>query len=89
MPQGGDLPRPQRAGKTTTCAADRVRGPDPGHRRIAGIDVQTDRIAAAEHLGYLPENGPLYDDMTPHAAELLARPGVWPARISATGSMMC
>jgi len=27
--------------------------------------VATDRIAAAERLGYLPENGPLYPDMTP------------------------
>ena len=39
--------------------------PTHGSARIAGIDVQTDRIAAAEHLGYLPENGPLYPDMTP------------------------
>jgi ABC-2 type transport system ATP-binding protein len=27
--------------------------------------VATDRITAAERLGYLPENGPLYPDMTP------------------------
>jgi ABC-2 type transport system ATP-binding protein len=39
--------------------------PTHGLARIAGIDVQEDRIEAAEHLGYLPENGPLYPDMTP------------------------
>jgi ABC-2 type transport system ATP-binding protein len=39
--------------------------PTHGSAKIAGIDVQTDRLAAAEHLGYLPENGPLYPDMTP------------------------
>jgi ABC-2 type transport system ATP-binding protein len=39
--------------------------PTHGRARIAGIDVQTHRIEAAEHLGYLPENGPLYPDMTP------------------------
>jgi ABC-2 type transport system ATP-binding protein len=40
--------------------------PTRGVARIAGIDVQADRIEAAQHLGYLPENGPLYADMTPH-----------------------
>jgi ABC-2 type transport system ATP-binding protein len=33
--------------------------------RVAGVDVSTDRIRAAERLGYLPENGPLYPEMTP------------------------
>ena len=47
------------------AAVDRVRAPTHGSAHIAGINVQTDRIAAAEHLGYLPENGPLYPDMTP------------------------
>jgi ABC-2 type transport system ATP-binding protein len=32
---------------------------------VAGLDVARDRIGAAERLGYLPENGPLYPDMTP------------------------
>ena len=27
--------------------------------------MATDRIGVAEHVGYLPENGPLYPDMTP------------------------
>jgi ABC-2 type transport system ATP-binding protein len=30
--------------------------------------MQTDRIAASEHIGYLPENGPLYEEMTPRSA---------------------
>jgi ABC-2 type transport system ATP-binding protein len=59
---------PNGAGKTTTMRLlTGFIAPTRGEARIAGIDVQTDRIAAAEHLGYLPENGPLYPDMTPLA----------------------
>ncbi len=29
--------------------------------------MSTDRLAGAARLGYLPENGPLYDDMTPRS----------------------
>jgi ABC-2 type transport system ATP-binding protein len=29
--------------------------------------MATDRLAGAERLGYLPENGPLYPDMTPRS----------------------
>jgi ABC-2 type transport system ATP-binding protein len=36
-----------------------------GTAKIAGHDMATDRIAGATKLGYLPENGPLYPDMTP------------------------
>ena len=36
-----------------------------GEAKIAGFDMATDRLKAAEVLGYLPENGPLYPDMTP------------------------
>jgi ABC-2 type transport system ATP-binding protein len=39
--------------------------PTTGTARIAGLDVVADRIHAAERLGYLPENGPLYPEMTP------------------------
>jgi ABC-2 type transport system ATP-binding protein len=61
---------PNGAGKTTTMRLlTGFVAPTHGTARIAGIDVQADRLAAAEHLGYLPENGPLYPDMTP--AELL------------------
>src|SRR5215471_7499351 len=57
---------PNGAGKTTTMRLlTGFIAPTSGTARIAGIDVQEDRIAAAEHLGYLPENGPLYADMTP------------------------
>src|SRR3954466_11319008 len=57
---------PNGAGKTTTMRLlTGFIAPTRGSARIAGIDVQADRIAAAEHLGYLPENGPLYLDMTP------------------------
>ena len=57
---------PNGAGKSTTMRLlTGFMAPTRGVARIAGIDVQEDRIAAAEHLGYLPENGPLYPDMTP------------------------
>jgi ABC-2 type transport system ATP-binding protein len=57
---------PNGAGKTTTMRLlTGFIAPTRGTAKIAGIDVQADRIAAAEHLGYLPENGPLYLDMTP------------------------
>ena len=59
---------PNGAGKTTTMRLlTGFVAPTRGTARIAGIDVQANRIEAADHLGYLPENGPLYPDMTPHA----------------------
>src|SRR5437660_9694812 len=62
---------PNGAGKTTTMRLlTGFIAPTKGVARIAGIDVQHDRLAAAERLGYLPENGPLYPDMTPQ--ELLS-----------------
>ena len=36
-----------------------------GRARLAGLDVQQQRLAVSRKLGYLPENGPLYKDMTP------------------------
>jgi ABC-2 type transport system ATP-binding protein len=57
---------PNGAGKTTTMKIlTGFLAPTSGSSRIAGFDMATDRLAAAEKLGYLPENGPLYLDMTP------------------------
>jgi len=57
---------PNGAGKTTTMRLlTGFVAPTHGSAKISGIDVQANRIEAAEHLGYLPENGPLYPDMTP------------------------
>ena len=39
--------------------------PSEGVAKIAGHDMSNDRIAGSKRLGYLPENGPLYPDMTP------------------------
>jgi ABC-2 type transport system ATP-binding protein len=39
--------------------------PSAGQAAIAGLDVHQERTEASKRLGYLPENGPLYLDMTP------------------------
>ncbi len=57
---------PNGAGKSTTLKIlTGYLAPSAGTARIAGLDVSTDRIAAAARIGYLPENGPLYPEMTP------------------------
>ena len=57
---------PNGAGKTTTMKMlTGFLAPSAGSARIAGLDVHKERIAASKRLGYLPENGPLYLDMTP------------------------
>jgi ABC-2 type transport system ATP-binding protein len=57
---------PNGAGKSTTMKMlTGYLAPSAGTARIAGYDMSTDRLKAASHLGYLPENGPLYPDMTP------------------------
>jgi len=59
---------PNGAGKSTTMKIlTGYLAPSAGSARVAGLDVVTDRIQAAERLGYLPENGPLYPEMTPLA----------------------
>ncbi len=59
---------PNGAGKSTTMKIlTGYLSPSEGTARIAGVDVVTDRMRAAEQLGYLPENGPLYPEMTPLA----------------------
>ncbi|MCA9184551.1 MAG: ATP-binding cassette domain-containing protein, partial [Planctomycetales bacterium] len=59
---------PNGAGKSTTMKLlTGYLSPSEGVARIAGHNMSEDRLAGAERLGYLPENGPLYPDMTPHA----------------------
>jgi ABC-2 type transport system ATP-binding protein len=57
---------PNGAGKTNTMKMlTGFIAPTAGTARIQGHDIQTERLAAAARIGYLPENGPLYPDMTP------------------------
>lgn len=57
---------PNGAGKSTTMKLlTGYLAPSQGTARIAGHDMSVDRIAGSVKLGYLPENGPLYPDMTP------------------------
>lgn len=57
---------PNGAGKSTTMKLlTGYLSPSTGNARIAGFDTSTQRIEASKRLGYLPENGPLYPDMTP------------------------
>lgn len=59
---------PNGAGKSTTMKLlTGYLAPSTGRARIAGHDMATDRLAGAAKLGYLPENGPLYPDMTPRS----------------------
>jgi ABC-2 type transport system ATP-binding protein len=57
---------PNGAGKSTTMKIlSGYLAPSEGTAYIAGLDIQRDRLEAARRMGYLPENGPLYLDMTP------------------------
>ena len=57
---------PNGAGKTTLMRMlTGFLAPSAGRAAISGFDVRKQRIEAAKRLGYLPENGPLYPDMTP------------------------
>ncbi len=59
---------PNGAGKSTTMKMlTGYLAPSEGTARIAGHDMYTDRLAGSARLGYLPENGPLYPDETPHS----------------------
>ncbi len=59
---------PNGAGKSTTMKLlTGYLAPSSGTARIAGYNMATDRLEGAEHLGYLPENGPLYPEMTPRS----------------------
>jgi ABC-2 type transport system ATP-binding protein len=55
---------PNGAGKSTTMKV--LTGSleaTAGVVRVCGIDVDKDPVAAKRHIGYLPENNPLYEDM--------------------------
>ena len=39
--------------------------PSKGSAKICGMEVAGNRDAVANRIGYLPENGPLYEEMTP------------------------
>ena len=59
---------PNGSGQSTTMK--RLTGyiaPSEGEARIAGYNMMTNRIEGSRQLGYLPEKGPLYFEMTPRA----------------------
>lgn len=57
---------PNGAGKSTTMRMlTGYLSPSAGTVHIAGLDLRTSRIEAVAKIGYLPENGPLYPEMTP------------------------
>jgi ABC-2 type transport system ATP-binding protein len=59
---------PNGAGKSTTMKLlTGYLAPSAGVARIAGHDMGQDRLAGSARLGYLPENGPLYPDMSPRS----------------------
>jgi ABC-2 type transport system ATP-binding protein len=59
---------PNGAGKSTTMKLlTGYLAPSAGTARIAGFNMATERLSGAERLGYLPENGPLYPDMSPRS----------------------
>lgn len=59
---------PNGAGKSTTMKMlTGFLSPSSGEAKIAGFNIADDRLAASEKLGYLPENGPLYAEMTPES----------------------
>jgi len=66
---------PNGAGKSTTMKLlTGFLAPTRGRVAICGFSMESQRIAASERIGYLPENGPLYNEMTPRTAlEYLAK----------------
>ena len=56
---------PNGAGKSTTMKMlTGFLSPNQGVAHIKGIDVQLDPIRAQQEIGYLPENAPIYPEMT-------------------------
>jgi ABC-2 type transport system ATP-binding protein len=61
---------PNGAGKSTTMKLlTGYLAPSAGVAKIAGYDMSLnqERLTGSARLGYLPENGPLYPDMTPRS----------------------
>ena len=57
---------PNGAGKSTTMKMlTGYLAPSAGTARICGVEVAQNRDEVANRIGYLPENGPLYEEMTP------------------------
>src|SRR5436305_1282301 len=55
---------PNGAGKTTTMRIlASFMPPTSGRATVAGYDVFEQSLQARAHLGYMPENVPLYNDM--------------------------
>ncbi len=58
---------PNAAGKTTTMRIlTGYLAPTAGRATVAGCDVTEDSLEARRHIGYLPEDVPLYPEMTVH-----------------------
>ena len=59
---------PNGAGKSTTMKIlTGYLSPSQGRARIAGFDMSSERLEGSKRLGYLPETGPLYPEMTPYS----------------------
>ena len=59
---------PNGAGKSTTMKLlTGYLAPSAGTAKICGVEVAKHRDEVANRIGYLPENGPLYGEMTPLA----------------------
>jgi ABC-2 type transport system ATP-binding protein len=57
---------PNGAGKSTMMKLlTGFLAPSHGSAKIGGYDVGENRLEASRLIGYLPENGPLYSEMTP------------------------
>ena len=59
---------PNGAGKSTTMKMlTGYLSPSAGTAEVCGMEVASNRKEVANRIGYLPENGPLYEEMTPLA----------------------
>jgi ABC-2 type transport system ATP-binding protein len=67
-PQVAAFLGPNGAGKSTTMKLlTGFLSPNKGEAKIGGYSVTQDRLEASRLVGYLPENGPLYNEMTPRS----------------------